>query len=106
MVDNREAVKVGEGQERGVEESGDAEVHDRKKVHCAPSSTPRTWETKDGGHRSWMRTDTPSVLFLGNPTVAVRVHLTALWAARVVVFVLLREESVLQTPGAAGVAPS
>ena len=24
------------------------------------SFTPRVWETKDGGHRSWMRTGTPS----------------------------------------------
>ena len=31
-----------------------------KKGHCEPSSTTRMWETKDGGHRSWMRTGTPS----------------------------------------------
>ena len=28
---------------------------------AALSSTPRKWETVDGGHRSWMRTGTPSV---------------------------------------------
>ena len=31
-----------------------------KKVHCARSLTPRMWKTKDGSHRSWMRTGTPS----------------------------------------------
>ena len=68
----------------GVEKRGEAEIHDRfpgklwyvkermsshcehmKKVHCALSSTPRMWETKDGGRRSWTRTGTPSVRLQG-----------------------------------------
>ena len=31
-----------------------------KREQCALSSTPRMWETKDGGHRSWTKTGTPS----------------------------------------------
>ena len=36
-----------------------------KKVHCARSLTPRMWKTKDGSHRSWMRTGTPSAIYNG-----------------------------------------
>ena len=40
-----------------VEREGADDVEKRMgKVCCAPSSTPRMWETTDGGHRSRMRT--------------------------------------------------
>ena len=90
MFDNHEAVKV-------VEESGEAEVHDRLSGSSewfgeGADEHQRMRETVDGSHRSWMRTGTPSARPLskasrvndGRPCISVQGavrsgHISEIW---------------------------